>query len=185
MRHAPPRRAPCVGDNAAMAQTAKSKPRRRTQAERRATTQNALMEATIECLVEYGYSATTTARIAERAGVSRGAQVHHYPTKAALVAAAVGHLANQRAEQLEAAAQQLPKGRARVTAALDLLWDYHIGPLQEASLELWVAARTDQELRKALVPVEREGIQKTIEYARALFGPYADRPGFEDNILVV
>jgi len=167
-----------------MVQTAKSKPRRRTQAERRATTQNALMEATIECLVEYGYSDTTTARIAERAGVSRGAQVHHYPTKAALVAAAQSYIARRRSNQLKAEAKRLPEGRERITAALDLLWRFNTGPLPEASLELWVAARTDPELRKALVPVEREVIEQTIEYSRALFGKYAEKPGFDGKLLV-
>ena len=60
---------------------------RRTQAERSATTQGKLLVAALECLVEHGYGGTTTTLVAERAGVSRGAQLHHYPTRAALVAA--------------------------------------------------------------------------------------------------
>jgi AcrR family transcriptional regulator len=54
---------------------------RRTQEERRAATRGALLDATIDCLVEYGYHGVTTSRVAERAGVSRGAQVHYFPTK--------------------------------------------------------------------------------------------------------
>ena len=66
-----------------------SVPVRRTHAERSATTRTALLDATIECLAELGYSGTTTAEVVRRAGLSRGAQVHHFPTKALLIAAAL------------------------------------------------------------------------------------------------
>ncbi len=56
-----------------------------------------LLDATIECLVTYGYAGTTTPRVAERAGVTRGAQIHHFRSKEDLVVAAIEHLAQQRA----------------------------------------------------------------------------------------
>ena len=65
---------------------------RRTQEERSAATQDKLLSATIECVVRLGYARTSTTEICRAAGVSRGAQVHHYPTKARLVAAAVERL---------------------------------------------------------------------------------------------
>jgi AcrR family transcriptional regulator len=65
---------------------------RRTQEERRSRTQARLLEATMECLVDLGWSGTSTTEVARRAGVSRGAQQHHYPTKMVLVAAALEHL---------------------------------------------------------------------------------------------
>jgi AcrR family transcriptional regulator len=52
----------------------------------------------IGCLVDYGHAGTTVTRIAERAGVTRGAQVHHYRTKDDLVTAAVTHLASKGAQ---------------------------------------------------------------------------------------
>ena len=76
--------------------TAQPKPRRRTQEERRTATRGALLDATIDCLIEYGYGGVTTTRVVERAGVSRGAQVHHFPTKAVLVSEALRHLAEKR-----------------------------------------------------------------------------------------
>jgi AcrR family transcriptional regulator len=160
------------------------KPRRRTQAERRAATQNAVLNATIECLVEFGYKDTSTARIAERAGVSRGGQRHHFPTKSGLVIQAISHLGELRAEQLKAEATRLPKGRERVIAALDLLWEARTGPLAHATRELWIAARTDAELRAELLPVEREIIAGILDYARALMGEYAERPGFEARLRI-
>ena len=62
---------------------------RRTQQQRTEETQAALLDATIACLHEVGYAATSTTLVSERAGVSRGAQTHHYPTKTQLVVAAI------------------------------------------------------------------------------------------------
>ncbi len=137
---------------------AASKPKRRTQEERREATRAALLDATIDCLVDYGYSATTTTKVVERAGVSRGAQVHHFPTKAELVSEAVRRLAQRRVREIRAEVEKLPKGVKRRDATLDLLWHQHSGPLFAASIELWVAARSDKELRASLLPVEREVI---------------------------
>src|SRR5947209_4358819 len=127
---------------------------RRTQEERSAATRGKLLDATIDCLIELGYAGTTTTLIAERAGVSRGAQLHHFPTKAELVAAAVAHLASRLGEDLQQRAANLPPNGDRVTAAIDLLWERFSTPLFPAWLELWVAARTDPDLAACLHPVE-------------------------------
>src|SRR5438309_628978 len=73
---------------------------RRTQAERRAATRTALLDATIACLVEDGYAGTTTRRIAERAGLTPGAQQHHFATKIQLVTEALRHLADRLAAEV-------------------------------------------------------------------------------------
>src|SRR5215475_8730258 len=78
------------------------------QEERSRAMRARLMEATIECLVERGFGGTSTTLISERAGVSRGAQLHHFPTKNDLVVAAVEHLTEVRGAELAAAAQKLP-----------------------------------------------------------------------------
>jgi AcrR family transcriptional regulator len=168
----------------ATSRTATQRPRR-SQGERRAATQAALLDATIECLGEFGYRNTTTTRIVERAGVSRGAQVHHFQTKAELVAAALSRLTTLRGAQLKAEARRLPQGHDRVEAALDLLYETYQGPLYEATIELWVVARTDPELRASLAPLEQEMLAKAIEYGRDLFGEYAERPDFETKLSVV
>ena len=154
----------------------------RTQAERSATTQQALLDATIRCLVEEGYANTTTARVAELAGVSRGAHLHHFQTRSALVAAAVEHLRVRRAEELMAAADALPSGPERVTQALDLLWRSYTSPLFQGALDLWSAGRTDAELRSHLVKIERDFDRQTMELARRLFPQAAERPDFEQLI---
>jgi AcrR family transcriptional regulator len=154
----------------------------RTQAERSATTRQALLDATIRCLVEEGYANTTTARVAELAGVSRGAHLHHFQTRSALVAAAVEHLRVRRAEELMAAADALPGGPERVAQALDLLWRSYTSPLFQAAMDLWAAGRTDAELRSHLVKIEREFDRQTMQLARRLFPEAAGRPDFESLI---
>src|ERR1700742_5094859 len=76
---------------------------RRTQQQRRDATRKRLLDATIESLIECGYYAATTLEIERRAGVSRGARIHHYPTKASLLAAAVDHLYDQVSNSYELA----------------------------------------------------------------------------------
>src|SRR5688572_15707891 len=109
-----------------------------------------LMEATVELLVERGFSGTSTTLVSERAGVSRGAQLHHFPTKNDLVVAAVEHLTEKRGLELAAAARRLPDGPKRTRAVLQVLGDHFTSPVFTAALELWVAARTDETLLEAV-----------------------------------
>ncbi|AXO34241.1 TetR/AcrR family transcriptional regulator [Micromonospora chalcea] len=157
-------------------------PSRVPQQERSRATQARLLEATVDCLVEHGWSGTTTTVVAARAGVSRGAQLHHYPTKAALVTAAVTHLTERRAAELRAEAAALPSGPQRLDGVVDLLAASFTGPLFAAALELWVAARTDAELRAALVPLEarigREMYRLTVE----LLGVDERKPGVRESV---
>jgi AcrR family transcriptional regulator len=147
---------------------------RTPQQERSRLTQQRLLESTVDCLVEYGWAGTTTTLIAEKAGVSRGAQLHHYPTKAALVLAAVEHLAARRAEEIRAEAAALPV--PQLNQALDLLAGAFTGPLYRAALEVWVAARTDPALRAALVPIEARVGREMHRLAVDLLGADESRP---------
>jgi AcrR family transcriptional regulator len=162
----------------AMAVTANPSPRR-SQAERSAATRDALLDATIACLVEDGYAHTTTSRVAERAGVSRGAHLHHFQTRQALVAAAMERLAERRGAELLAAAEDLPQGRERLVQGLDLLWASYANPLFQAALDLWSHARTDADLRERLVPVERRLDRQTLAITRQLFPAIAGQPDFD------
>jgi len=123
---------------------------RRTQEERSATTRALLLDATIDCLAELGYAGTTTTEIADRAGVSRGAQLHHFPTKQELVGTAVGWILERRLDEFRRAWAALPADADRAAAAVDLLWQATSGNAFYAWLELLVAARTDPSLRKTI-----------------------------------
>jgi AcrR family transcriptional regulator len=152
----------------------------RTQEQRREQTQLAVLTATVESLVDVGYSKTTTLEVQRRAGVSRGALLHHFPSKAELISATVHHLAELRGHELRDLAARLPDGAARVDAVIDHLWQSFRGPLFCVTAELRSAARTDVELRDVLAKVEAEVRDRILEQARRLFGePVASAPGFE------
>nr|WP_170064378.1 TetR/AcrR family transcriptional regulator [Mycobacterium aquaticum] len=113
-----------------------------------------LLDATVECLVAYGYAGTTTQRVAEVAGVTRGAQVHHFRSKEDLVVAAIEHLAEQRAQAAVRDLGRVAAGPDPASMVLDYLWESHQGPVFVATLELWVAARTDEVLAAQVERVE-------------------------------
>ncbi len=152
---------------------------RRTQAERRARTRGRLLDSAIECLVEFGYGGTTTTVVADRAGVSRGAQLHHFPTRADLVAAAVEHLFERMRQEYREVLS--PAEGIDLKAAVDLLWSVFEKPNFAAVLELYTAARTDAELRDRLTPVADAHQRLVHELARDYF-PDADRDEL-DNVL--
>ncbi|MGA9488652.1 MAG: helix-turn-helix domain-containing protein [Mycobacterium sp.] len=127
---------------------------RRTQAERSAAMRTRLLDATIECLVSYGYAGTTTPRVAERAGVTRGAQIHHFRSKEDLVVAAIEHLAQQRVQAAMREFGRMNASSDPVSTVLDFLWEAHQGPMFVATVELWVAARTDSVLGAHIERVE-------------------------------
>lgn len=142
---------------------------RRTQAERTAATRAALLEATVQCLITQGFGGTTTTEVAHRAGVSPGALLHHFPAKADLLCAAVGHLFELRQAEFRKAMADLPPGADRRAAGLDLLWSMFSGPTFTAWLELWMAARSDPALAEAVIRLDREFMAASEDVFRELF----------------
>ena len=149
-----------------------------TQQERSAAMRKRLLDATVDCLVRYGYTGTTTTRVTELAGVTRGAQVHHFPTRANLVAATVRHLAAMRAALAFDKVDVVRRAPDPLDAALDLIWDVHQGAVMWATIELWVAARTDPDLREQLAEAEPTARAALLELADTAFGAHADDPRF-------
>lgn len=140
---------------------------RRTQAERREQTRGRLLDAAIASLVSFGYAGTTTTAVAARAGVSRGAQLHHFPTRADLVAAAIEHLFERM--RLEYREVFSPTAGMDVEAAVDLLWSMFEKADFAAVLELYMAARTDADLREKLAPVAESHQRNVHRLAREFF----------------
>ncbi|MDO9457334.1 TetR/AcrR family transcriptional regulator, partial [Nocardioides sp.] len=152
---------------------------RRTQAERRATTRGALLDATIDVLVDHGYSGLTTSMVCERAGVTRGAQAHYFATKADLVVQALSHLTDRLVAELVAQPLGVADGPERQYAALlDRLWEIYSGPVSQALLELFVAARTDPELHRSLVQFDAAVMATLADAARQVAPELVGRPEF-------
>jgi AcrR family transcriptional regulator len=174
----------------------------RTQQQRRDETRRALLDAAVESLIEVGFARTTTLEVQRRADVSRGALLHHFPSKAELLVAAVDHLAEMRAREMKAFASQLPPERvkrpaaggagasgiaeaapgtdARTDVVLGLLWQCFSGTFFKVSMELRTAARTDPELRRVLTIAERSLRERIVAQSRTLFGrAVAEHPNLE------
>jgi len=152
------------------------------QEERTRMMRQRLLDATIELLVERGWSGTSTTLVSQRAGVSRGAQLHHFPTKSDLVLAAVDHLSAVRAEALREATSRLPRGPRRTRAVLDVLATHFTSPAFTAALELWVAARTDPQLLAALAPLEQRIGRDTHRLTVDLLGADESRPAARELV---
>jgi AcrR family transcriptional regulator len=144
---------------------------RRTQAERRTHTRTLLLEATLASLSELGYAGTTTLEVERRAGVSRGARLHHFPNKAALLSAAMEWLNEQLSEHYAAfaATPTRKQERQRVRAGLHELYAVFQHPYYVAVVELTVAARTDEELRAQLRLVSDRSRSLALDAAKKLF----------------
>jgi AcrR family transcriptional regulator len=150
------------------------------QQARSEVTRRRLLDAAVDELVESGYANLTTAGVAARAGVSRGAQQHHFPHKRALVAEAVAHLARRQLQQVHETSSQVAPGRVRTERILDLIYELYTGPLFAAMLELSLASRTDAELRALVEPIDRDVGHDIHEHAADLFGrQVVARPDFD------
>jgi AcrR family transcriptional regulator len=145
-----------------------------TQAERTAGTTEKLLAATVATLVERGYRGTSTPEICKRAGVSRGAQLHHYPTKESLVAAAVEHLLSRRVSELQARLVNAPAGVLDLEDAASFPWKVYTGDTFYAWLELVVAARTDEDLRKIVSELDERLVVKAERLVQKFLLPYVD-----------
>ncbi len=121
----------------------------RTQTERSAAMRARLVDATIESLLEHGYAHTTAVEICRRAGVTRGALHHHFPSISALFVevleaiyrdsdAAVEGEGGESIASLEALVR---RGFARVSQ-----------PRFKAVIEIWLAARNDPAFAEEVGP---------------------------------
>jgi AcrR family transcriptional regulator len=123
--------------------------------DRSRATRRRLLETTVRCLAEHGWEASTVGFIAAEAGISRGAVLHHFPTREALILAALEHMFAERAALLDALPDPAGAGPDRVHAAVAGLVDAIGGELFRAALQVWTVAAADPELRAAVVPLER------------------------------
>ena len=139
------------------------------QAAKSASRRQAILDAALDCFVTLGYARTTSERIAERAGVSRGAMVHHFPTKQGLIQAAIEYLCARRIESFRAGISTIGDARDRAERGLDAYWAHLNSPQFAAFQELVVAARTNPELDEVLRPATARFEQEWYRTACEIF----------------
>lgn len=150
------------------------------QEERTRVMRQRLLDATAELLATEGFAATTTMSVAVRAGVSRGALLHHFPSKNDLVVASIAHVMSSRDDDLRAKADRITGARTR--PVLEMLADHFTSPVFMAALELWVGARTDDVLRAEVYRLEREVGRATHRLTVELLHADESRPGVRELI---
>jgi AcrR family transcriptional regulator len=146
---------------------------RLTQDEKSAETRRRLLDAAIACLIDRGYANTTTSEIAERAGLSRGAQLYHFPKKEELLTGAVEHLFGLMFGEMKEKVGRLTNENDRRALAIDLLWETANGRLATAWIELVVASRTDSYLRQSVSAVNDRMAEFIDQSFKELFPPPA------------
>lgn len=152
---------------------------RRTQTERSDAMRKRLIDATVQCLMADGYSGTTVSSIVRKAGVSRGAHLHHFPSKTVLILEATEYLMRRAYRVLGEMLLAIAEDEDRVTAVVDGAWKAVYGThMFGAYLELMIAAKHDAELARAL----QELSERTLRTIDGAIGHYFQKrnDGAED-----
>jgi AcrR family transcriptional regulator len=157
---------------------------RQPQQDRSRATRRRLLEAAVACLAEHGWAGSTVTVVAERAGVSRGAAQHHFPTREDLFTAAIEHVAEEWVRALRAnRAHALPRaGAPRTLAVVELLADLYTGPLFRAALHLWVAAANEPPLRPRVTALEARLGREAHRLAAELLDADESLPGVRETV---
>ena len=135
------------------------------------------------CLAELGWSGATVSVIAERAGVSRGATQHYFPTREDLLTAAIEHMADVRLAEIRREAARLPGVSGQRTAdVVRLLVRLYTGPVFRAALQLWAAASASEFLRELVLPLEARLGREAHKAAIELLGADESVPGVHEAV---
>lgn len=147
------------------------------QQRKSAQTRVAILEAAIDCLAAHGYARTTTQLIAETADISRGAMLHHYPTKAALIEAIIDYAFYKRMQMLTDGVSNISEmQRVQEFAGLEILWRSFFSREHRAFLELSIASRSDAELSEVFLPQARRFAKVWRDEGLRVFPEWAAHP---------
>lgn len=149
---------------------------RQRQSDRKEQSRVLLLEATADSLAERGWSGTSTTEVSRRAGLSRGAQQHHFRTKAELVAATVDYLVGTLRQEFVTGFAALPAERRTPADALELLWTLFSGRTFRALHELTTAARTVPQLTPLTGDLTDRLVRELTSTARRVMPELAAHP---------
>jgi AcrR family transcriptional regulator len=143
-------------------------------------TRTTILDAALDCFYDIGYAGTTTEQVATRAGVSRGAMLHHFRSRSDLIAAAVAHLSAKRLALFEREEMRVNRNaqHTRIAEGIDSYWRQLNTKLFVVFHELQVAARTDANLRKILIPAIREFDERWLELSESVFPDLSQSKNF-------
>lgn len=146
-----------------------ARPRIDRRERRGAATREQILDATVRSIVTHGYHALTTTMVAKAAKVSRGAMLHHFPSREAVIRETIGYLFEKRLAAFEKMVARVSAEGHRVEQSLEIYWQQARHPYFIAFFELSVAARTDKSLQAMLTPYQQALEARSLELARQLF----------------
>lgn len=139
---------------------------RRTQADRSATSQAALVAAARSVLSELGFKGATTAAIASRAGVSTGSLHHHYATKEDLFVAVLDDVSETTIRELERLSDENQSAAEFSKYAVDVLWAIYGDRQYWAVWEINIGWRSDKAMAE-IVSAHRGDVREQMDAAIA------------------
>ena len=147
-------------------------------------TRGAILDAAIQCFIELGYANTTTALIANYANVSRGAMMHHFPSRMSVIRAVVEYLHDLRLKEYRELMVDIDDpnevvNKQVIQRSVEAAWRYVNLPSFVAYQELLMASRTDAELRQVVEPVEKDFEKQFLETVRVVFPHWEKISGLE------
>jgi AcrR family transcriptional regulator len=137
----------------------------------------------VQCLAELGWNGASVTVVAERAGVSRGAIQHHFPTREDLFTAAVDYMSDVRLADYRGSSTKSPRRSKTTEAAVAEIVSIYTGPLFRAALQVWVAASADLELHARVVVMEAKLARQAHAVALELLGADESLPRVRETVM--
>jgi AcrR family transcriptional regulator len=145
----------------------------------REATRARLVDVGVEMLVSRGYAGLTTVAVQQAAGLSRGAVLHHFPTREELLRAVIRRLLELHEAAAHEALQATPSSADGVARAISALHAVVRRPAFVAQLDLWTAARTDPDLAHVVSQEERRAGHDLARVVDDVFGsPLTGHPRY-------
>ncbi|SFU19353.1 TetR/AcrR family transcriptional regulator [Sedimentitalea nanhaiensis] len=115
-----------------------------------------LVESTLDVIYDLGYRSASTPEFVRRAGVSRGALLHHFPARSDIIVAAMERLLRDGTGEIRDVAEKVARQEVSLEDFVEFLWEMFSGKFFYISLEFINEARTDSELRTRMIPVVQD-----------------------------
>jgi AcrR family transcriptional regulator len=140
--------------------------RRRTQAERSEETRTRILKAAANLIRKRGYARFRTAEVAKEAGLSRGAQLHHFPTKDSLVVATLEYVFEQAQVLSRRRASAVNRPRDLIEAVIEDAREFFFSEHFMVAIDIVLSTSTDQSVRKQILDISRKA-RRPVEAAWA------------------
>ena len=154
-----------------------------TQKQRSEVSRRKLMNATIESLIELGYSQTSIQEVCKRAGLSKGGLFRQFPSRTELMVATCQQVYTDLLTSYKQQFECLEDRSDPIRNGLTLIRKSFANAKFQAAIELQVAARTDKTLAEGIAPILESNHKTVVELSKSLFPEVAKRNSQFDAVI--